>query len=107
MAVQDLQPATAITGASEGLGFALAKRLAKEGRTVILLARTQASLAESAETLTKTYPRSRIIAAPLDAGDPSAPQTLDTLLATHGLYLDVLVNNAGVGLGRRPRPEPA
>jgi short-subunit dehydrogenase len=99
LAVQALQPATAITGASEGLGFALAKRLAKEGRTVIVLARTQESLAESAETLTKAYPRSRIIAAPLDAGDPSAPQTLDTLLATHGLYLDVLVNNAGVGLG--------
>jgi short-subunit dehydrogenase len=40
-----------------------------------------------------------VIAAALDVSEPSAPQVLDELLAQHQLYLDVLVNNAGIGLG--------
>jgi hypothetical protein len=38
-AVRGLEPATVVTGASEGLGFALASRIALEGRVVVLVAR--------------------------------------------------------------------
>jgi short-subunit dehydrogenase len=94
-----LTPATVVTGASEGLGFALARLIAREGRTIVLLARSIDMLSDAEETLRSTYPRSTIIVEPLDVGEKDAPAKLDALLARHGLYLDVLVNNAGIGLG--------
>jgi short-subunit dehydrogenase len=98
-AVAGLIPATVVTGASEGLGFALARRIAREGRTVVLLARTVDLLAEAVEKLRTKYPHARVLAEPLDVGDKDAPTRLDALLQRHSLYLDVLVNNAGIGLG--------
>ena len=88
-AVTGLTPATVVTGASEGLGFSLACLIAREGRTIVLLARSIDMLSDAAEE----------IAEPLDVGEKDVPAKLDALLARHGLYLDVLVNNAGVGLG--------
>ena len=96
---KDLTPATVVTGASEGLGFALARRIAREGRAIVLLARSAEQLTESAEQLRAAYPRSRVVCEALDVGERDAPVKLDALLARHKLYLDVLVNNAGVGLG--------
>jgi len=98
-AVSRLTPATVITGASEGLGFALALRIAREGRTVVLLARTPDALAEASAELSACYPAATIIAEALDVGAVDAPDRLDELLAKHGLYLDVLVNNAGIAIG--------
>ena len=98
-AVAALTPATVVTGASEGLGFALARRIAREGRTIVLLARSVDVLTEAADSLRDKYPRSNVIAASLDVGEKDAPAKIDALLASHGLYLDVLVNNAGIGLG--------
>ena len=98
-AVAALTPATVVTGASEGLGFALARRIAREGRTIVLLARSVDLLTEAANSLLADFPASNVIAASLDVGEKDAPAKLDALLASHGLYLDVLVNNAGIGLG--------
>jgi uncharacterized protein len=98
-AVAALTPATVVTGASEGLGFALARRIAREGRTIVLLARSVDLLTEAADSLRADFPASNVIAASLDVGEKDAPTKLDALLASHGLYLDVLVNNAGIGLG--------
>lgn len=98
-AVEGLRPATVVTGASEGLGFALARRIAREGRVIVLLARTEDTLTEAASELRTAYPQATVIAEPLDVGERHAPARLDALLARHGLYLDVLVNNAGMGLG--------
>ena len=95
-AVAALTPATVVTGASEGLGFALARRIAREGRTIVLLARSVDVLTEAADSLRDKYPRSNVIAASLDVGEKDAPAKIDALLASHGLYLDVLVNNAGM-----------
>ena len=98
-AVSGLTAATVVTGASEGLGFALARLIAGEGRTIVLLARSIDVLSDAEETLCSAYPNSNVIAEPIDVGDKDAPAKLDALLASHGLYLDVLVNNAGIGLG--------
>ena len=97
--VQDLTPATVVTGASEGLGFALARRIAREGRTIVLLARSLDVLEAAAGELAIEFPKSRVIAEVLDISDAEAPAKLDALLARHGVYLDVLVNNAAIGLG--------
>ena len=98
-AVATLAPATVVTGASEGLGFALARIIAREGRTIVLLARTTDLLGEAADALRSQYPSANVITETIDVGERVAPAKLDALLARHGLYLDVLVNNAGIGLG--------
>ena len=97
--VKDLTPATVVTGASEGLGFALARRIAREGRTIVLLARSLDVLEAAAGELANEFPKSRVIAEVLDISDADAPVELDALLARHGVYIDVLVNNAAIGLG--------
>ena len=94
-----MRPSTVITGASEGLGLALARRLAREGRSIVLLARTTDTLKDAAEELSQSFPKAQVIAEALDVSAKDAPFGIDALLARHGLYLDVLVNNAAMGLG--------
>jgi len=98
-AVAHLRPATVVTGASEGLGLALAQRIAREGRAIVLLARSAELLAETADALRERHPSTLIVAESLDVSRPEAFEDLQALLARHGLYLDVLVNNAGVAHG--------
>ena len=97
--VAHLIPATVVTGASEGLGFALARRIAREGRAIVLLARSADTLVEATASLRERYPKARILAETLDVTDPDAFRQLEALLDRHGLYLDVLVNNAGIAHG--------
>lgn len=97
-AVSNLGPATVITGASEGLGFALARRIAREGRAVVLIARSAEPLREAAQELRASYPKASIIEETLDVGQMDAFEQIEAVLASHGLYLDVLVNNAGIAL---------
>jgi short-subunit dehydrogenase len=97
-AVAGKQAATVITGASQGLGFALARRLAREGRAVVLVARSQDSLREAAAELRNRYPKAMIVEEAIDVGTMDAYERVEELLQRHGLYLDVLVNNAGIAL---------
>lgn len=69
--IEGLKPATVITGASEGLGFALARRLAKEGRNIVLLARTAEILEDATAQLAHSFPKARIFGEALD-GDWSS-----------------------------------
>lgn len=78
-----------VTGASRGLGFAMARALAANGATVIVNARDADALAAAAAT---------IGAEPLafDVTDPKASRAaLEGIVARLG-RLDVLVNNAGI-----------
>ncbi len=97
-AVASRKPATVITGASEGLGFALARRIAREGRAVVLVARSIEPLREAANDLRASYPRALIVEEELDVAQRDAFEQIETILAKHRLYLDVLVNNAGIAL---------
>jgi gluconate 5-dehydrogenase len=86
-----------VTGASRGLGFAMAKALAENGATVIVNARNAGELAAAA---------AKIGAEPLafDVTDSSASRAvLEGIVARHG-KLDILVNNAGIQ-HRRPITE--
>ena len=96
-AVADLKPVTVVTGASRGIGLALARRFAQAGHDVALIARTAGPLEEAAKEIARGF-SVRTFAIPLDITRADARHALDAHLIARGLYLDVLVNNAGVGL---------
>ena len=91
-----------VTGASRGLGFAMAEALARQGAVVALNARPGAGLDDAVGRLReKDYDA---VALPFDVTDAKAAcEAVANLASTYG-RLDILVNNAGVQ-HRRPLPE--
>ena len=85
-----------VTGASSGIGRAIARTLAERGATVVGLARRKERLDELAPELSRRTQRSAT--AVCDVGDADAFQVaLATIHDEHG-RIDILVNNAGVDL---------
>ena len=83
-----------VTGASRGLGFAMAKALAENGATVIVNARDKAALSGAAKRIGAE-------ALPFDVTDAAISRaSLEGIVERHG-RLDILVNNAGIQ-HRRP-----
>ncbi len=99
MATQEIQAAL-ITGASRGLGLALARALANKGWTLIIDARGEVALNEVQAELSRLTVV-RAIAG--DITDPAHQRALAEVAQELG-GLDVVVNNAGI-LG--PSPQPA
>jgi short-subunit dehydrogenase len=86
-----------ITGASSGIGRALARLFARDGYALVLAARRAPALEELAGELEREHgARARIV--PVDLADPAAPQRLYRDLQGAGVTVDVLVNNAGFGM---------
>ena len=82
-----------VTGASRGLGFAMATSLAEAGALVVLNGRHAASLQNQAAVLTAKGFAADI--APFDVADaPAGQAAIDAVVAKHG-RLDVLIANAG------------
>ena len=79
-----------LTGATGGLGRAIAKALAERGATVLLSARDPAALAELAASL----PGEGHATLPADLGEPGAAAALAATATAAGV-VDVLVANAG------------
>jgi NAD(P)-dependent dehydrogenase (short-subunit alcohol dehydrogenase family) len=90
-------PIAIITGASRGLGLALARALANEGWSLVIDARGGAALDQAAEELRA---RTEVIAL---AGDITDPEHRAQLVHYAGDTIDALVNNASV-LGPSPQP---
>ncbi len=105
--VRDINNPTAlITGASRGLGLALAAGLAREGFDLIIDARDPAALDASAGALRTAGPaaqRPGSRAVTVIPGDITDPAHRAALIAAAGDRLDLLVNNAGT-LGASPLP---
>jgi short-subunit dehydrogenase len=84
-----------VTGASAGIGIALARELATRGANLILTARRKERLEALAAELTGKGTEVRIILA--DLNDPAAPQQIYDRTEGAGVRVDVLINNAGLG----------
>jgi NAD(P)-dependent dehydrogenase (short-subunit alcohol dehydrogenase family) len=93
-----------ITGASRGLGLALARALARRGWTLAIDARGERELELAAAELSELTEVTAV------AGDVSDPWHREVLLARAGTSIDLLVNNASLLKGpsadpRAPQPE--
>src|SRR4029077_14007597 len=82
-----------VTGASRGIGRAIALRLAQDGATLVLAARTEADLAKVASEINSNGGKATTVAG--DLRDPGVPAALvKSAVNSHGA-IDIIVNNAG------------
>ncbi|MEZ4426415.1 MAG: SDR family oxidoreductase, partial [Nannocystaceae bacterium] len=88
-----------ITGASSGIGEALAYKCAAAGATVVLVARRELQLARVAATIRDAGGRATVVAADLSSVE-DCDRAVAEALAIHD-RVDVLINNAGRSI-RRP-----
>jgi 3-oxoacyl-[acyl-carrier protein] reductase len=84
-----------VTGASLGIGRAVADELAREGCDVAMVARTEDTLRKAADDIARATGK-RVVAVPADASVPEAVASA-VAQATQALGgpIDILVNNAG------------
>src|SRR5262249_2411187 len=96
-AYQGLKPMVVVTGASEGIGYALARRFAAAGNDLILVARRSQPLEEASQRIRADF-KVDAVAVSADVTQPEAIAAIDAALAAHRGYADILVNSAGLGL---------
>ena len=83
-----------VTGASRGIGAAIAKALAADGKHVVCVARNQAKLDEVRSTITEAGGQASTRTCDISDG-PAVAELVEAVAEEHG-RLDILVNNAGI-----------
>ena len=92
-----LRPVAVITGASAGIGAALARVFARDRHELVLVSRREDRLRALADEIAATgAPRPVVIAA--DLLKPGIARVIGNALAAHGVEPQFVVNNAGFGL---------
>jgi short-subunit dehydrogenase len=92
-----LRPFTVVTGGSEGIGLALARRFARAGHDVLLVARRPEPLRVAADRI-RAESRVEVATVAVDVTRSDAIAALEAALAQRGAYADILINSAGIGL---------
>ena len=90
------KPVVVVTGASSGIGEALARRIARDRRDVVLVARRADRLEALAKELAGAH-GVEATAIPCDLMQTNGPSSLADEIGRRGLEVDWLVNNAGFG----------
>jgi NAD(P)-dependent dehydrogenase (short-subunit alcohol dehydrogenase family) len=83
-----------VTGASRGIGHAVAGVFARSGAAVACVSRTETQISELAASLSSEGHRA--VALPADVSDPEVASALPGMAADRLGGLDVIVNNAGI-----------
>ena len=106
--MSNLRPVTVITGASAGIGVALARVFARHGHELALVARREDRLHALAEEIAGTGARRPIVIG-VDLCKTGAARLIGEALTAQGAEPQFVVNNAGFGLvgpaGARDRDE--
>jgi NAD(P)-dependent dehydrogenase (short-subunit alcohol dehydrogenase family) len=85
-----------VTGAAQGIGESIARRLASEGAHVVLADRNPEALARARAGIDRSFPGHRATEIVLDVTDaPKVQEAIERVEATQD-RIDVLVNNAGI-----------
>jgi len=92
-----MEPVTLITGASAGIGTALAHTFAAHGHTLVLVARRENRLAELADAIAAKGHRKPFFL-PVDLERDDAVERIGDVMVMLGLEPEIVVNNAGFGL---------
>jgi short-subunit dehydrogenase len=94
------RPVVLITGASAGIGAALARELVrrKKAMALVLTARRADRLDQLAAELLAVQPDLEILTIAADLADPVTPNRLSAAAIDRFGGLDILINNAGLGL---------
>ena len=91
------QPVTLVTGASSGIGAALARVFAEQGHEVALVARREPQLSAIADAIAASgHQKPHVIA--IDLARSDSPARIAHELLARGLEPAIVVNNAGFGL---------
>src|SRR3954470_10774913 len=88
---------TLITGASAGIGAALAEVCAEHGHDLILVARRRDRLDSSAADIERRF-HVKVTCVTEDLPEPEGPGRVFDAVTAQGLEVEHLINNAGVGL---------
>lgn len=89
-----------ITGASRGIGLAMARAFAREGCNLILTARNQQSLQKVSRELLRQ--KARVLFHPCDVRDPRSVDELFYAVRKEFSRIDILINNAGIAHANLP-----
>src|SRR5580692_8404133 len=83
-----------VTGATRGIGLAIARTLAQQGYNLVVTGRDEAALKRASRELSRS--KIRVITQACDVRDPQSVELLFDSVRKEFKRLDILINNAGI-----------